>query len=54
MPYLLKKPSCTKYWASWIASRTKSQKDYINELKKTKPEYILYYSDNNKFDVLVL
>ena len=50
IPYLLKKPSCTKYWASWLASSTKSQKDYIKQLKKNEPEYILYYSDNRKFD----
>ena len=50
IPYLLKKPSCTKYWASWLASSTKSQKDYIKQLKKNEPEYILYYSDDRKFD----
>ena len=50
IPYLLKKPSCTKYWSSLLASSTKSQKDYIKQLKKNEPEYILYYSDNRKFD----
>ena len=40
--YLLKKPSCTKYWASWLASPVAIQKDYINEIKKTQPKYILY------------
>jgi len=50
MPYLLKKPSCTKYWASWLASSTKTQKDYILELRKVMPKYILYESlgENNK------
>ena len=52
IPYLLKKPTCTKYWASWMASPIKIQNDYIYKLKKIKPEYILYYSDNNKFDGL--
>ena len=50
IPYLLKKPSCTKYWSSLLASSTKSQKDYIKQLKKNEPEYILYYSDDRKFD----
>jgi hypothetical protein len=58
IPYLLKKPSCTKYWASWLASSTKNQKDYILELKKIMPKYILYESlslknkGNRKFDGL--
>ena len=29
IPYLLKKPSCTKYWASWLMSPTTIQKDYL-------------------------
>ena len=52
IPYLLKKPSCTKYWASWLASPTIIQKDYINEIKKIGPKYILYYSGDHKFDGL--
>ena len=40
--YLLKKPSCTKYWTAWLTSPTALQKDYINEIKKTQPKYILY------------
>jgi len=52
IPYLLKKPSCTKYWASWLASPTIVQKKYIDELKKVQPKYILYYSDEPKYDGL--
>ena len=53
IPYLLKKPSCTKYWASWQASPVAIQKDYINEIKKIQPKYILYYSvDRILFDGL--
>ena len=53
IPYLLKKPSCTKYWASWLASPVIVQKDYINEIKKIQPKYILYYPDDRKlFDGL--
>ena len=43
--YLLKKPSCTKYWSSWLASPTKTQKDYILRIKKKSPKYILYKHD---------
>ena len=50
IPYLLKKPSCTKYWASWIASPLIIQKDYINEIKKKRPKYIIYYEGSDKFD----
>ena len=50
MPYLLKKASCTKYWASWLASSTTMQKDYINQLKKIQPKYIIYFSTDLQFD----
>ena len=43
-PYLLKKPSCTKYYASWLASPISKQEDYIKKLKATQPKYILYDS----------
>ena len=43
IPYLLKKPTCTKYWATWLASPTSIQQDYINEIKKAQPKYILYF-----------
>ena len=50
MPYLLKKPSCTKYWASLLASSMAMQKDYINQLRKIQPEYIIYFSTDLQFD----
>ena len=50
IPYLLKKPSCTKYWASWLTSPIALQKDYINLLKKNQPKYILYFSADHEFD----
>ncbi len=52
IPFLLKKPSCTKYWTAWLASPVSLQKHYINEIKKIQPNYILYYSDNIKWDEL--
>ena len=50
IPYLLKKPSCTKYWASWSASSTIMQEDYIDQLKKIQPKYIIYSSTDLKWD----
>ena len=49
IPYLLKKPSCTKYWASLVANLT-TQKKYIDRLKIIQPKYILYSSADIKFD----
>jgi hypothetical protein len=40
--YLLKKPSCNKYWSAWLVSPAALQKDYINKIKKNQPKYILY------------
>ena len=54
MPYLLKKPSCTKYWGSVLLGPTVIQKDYIARLKKVKPKYILYSSANLELDGLGL
>ena len=48
----MKKPSCTKYWASWLASPTNTQKDYINEIKNVNPKYVFYTTDLLKFDGL--
>ena len=52
MSYLLKKPSCTKYWASWLASSTSDQKNYIELIKKANPKYILYSSSKEELDGL--
>ena len=41
IPYLLKKPTCTKYFSSWLASPIDKQKDYIEQIKKTEPKYFL-------------
>ena len=51
IPYLLKKPSCTKYWTVWSASPIAIQRDYINEIKKIQPKYILY-DPSDHFDGL--
>ena len=51
LPYLLKKPSCTKYFASWLASPTNNQKDYILNIEKIKPNFILYQSEGKNFNL---
>ena len=48
--YLLNKPSCSKFVASWLASPKSLQKEYISAIKKTKPSYILYESKYFKVD----
>ena len=49
--YLLKKPSCNKYFAPWLASGLKLEKDYIKNLKETKPNYIIYKSSQFRIDI---
>tara|TARA_E500000178_G_scaffold355613_1_gene428892 strand:+ start:128 stop:1960 length:1833 start_codon:yes stop_codon:yes gene_type:complete len=48
--YLMDKPSCTKFIASWLASPSHLQDEYIDSLKKTKPNYIIYNSIYFKVD----
>ena len=44
IPYLLNKPSCTRYFTNWYLAENKHQQTFINELKNTKPKIILYDS----------
>ena len=37
-----------------MASPTVIQNDYISEIKKTQPKYILYFSGDLKFDGLLI
>ena len=48
--YLIKKPSCSKFVASWLASPNHLQNNYIKSLKKTKPNFIVYSSAYFKVD----
>ncbi len=48
--YLIDKQSCTKFIASWLASPDHLQDEYINSLKKTKPNFIVYSSVYFKVD----
>ena len=42
IPYLIKKKSCTKYYFLWAIGSKKNQLNFIEEIKLTKPNYILY------------
>lgn len=44
LPYLLDKPSCSKFFSSWIVSGKTKEKLYINSLKEDKSKYIIYFS----------
>ena len=44
IPYLIKKPSCTKYFSSWLASGYNVEKDYISKIKNKNVKYIIYSS----------
>jgi len=44
LPYLLKKPSCTKYFSSWLALSKKAQLKYIEDIRVKSPIYIIYKS----------
>ena len=48
--YLINKPSCTKFVASWLASPEHLQDEYIASLKNSKPKYIVYNSEYFKVD----
>ncbi len=43
IPYLVKKPSCTKYNFIWNVGSKKNQLKFIEELKVAKPNYILLH-----------
>ena len=40
--YLIKKRSCTKYYNIWSIGSKRNQLDFIQEMKLTEPNYILY------------
>jgi hypothetical protein len=44
LPYLLKKPSCTKYFISHLALSKSAQLKYIKEITTNSPLYIIYES----------
>jgi len=52
--YLIKKPSCTKFVASWLASPNHLQDNYIKSLKETKPNFIVYKSAYFRVDGILI
>jgi len=50
LPYLLKKPSCTKYLSSFLALSKDSQLRYISQIETNSPIYIIYESPGFTFD----
>ena len=50
LPYLLKKPSCTKYFSSFLLLSKDAQLKYIRKLETNSPVYIIYESPGFIFD----
>jgi len=44
LPFLVNKPSCTRYFANWYIVTKEHQKKFIKELDDKKPRIILYWS----------
>ena len=49
IPYLVNKPTCTKYYASAHIIQNWTENDFIKELEETSPNYIVYSSRVNWF-----
>ena len=49
IPYLLNKPTCTKYYVHAHVIQNWTEDDFIKEIDNTKPQYILYSSEVNWF-----
>ena len=49
IPYLLNKPTCTKYYVHAHVIQNWTEDDFIKEMNNSKPQYILYSSEVNWF-----
>ena len=49
IPYLVNKPTCTKYYASAHIIQNWTENNFIKELEETSPNYIVYSSRINWF-----
>ena len=49
IPYLVNKPTCTKFYVSAHIIQNWTEKNFIDELKNSKPNYIVYSSNINWF-----
>lgn len=46
VPYLIRKPSCTKHFVVWFASADPYREELLGYLETEKPKFILYSSDD--------
>ena len=46
---MLNKPTCTQFYVNSHIINGLTEKKFINQLKKSKPEYIVYTSEINWF-----
>jgi hypothetical protein len=44
IPYLINKPTCTKFFSSWIVSGKKIEKKYLKQLEESTGNYLIYNS----------
>ena len=49
LPYLLKKPTCSKYYLMYTATPIQIQENLIKDLIKKKPDYLVYKSEIDKY-----
>ena len=49
IPYLVQKPTCTKYYVNAHIIKNWTEDNFIEELKEAKPNYIVYSSKINWF-----
>ena len=49
LPYFLNKPTCTQFYVNSHIINGWTEKKFIDQLKKSKPEYIVYTSEINWF-----
>ena len=49
IPYLVNKPTCTKYFVNGHVIKNWTEKNFIKELKDSSPKYIVYSSKINWF-----
>ena len=51
LPYLLKKPTCNKYYFIWSIGSIKNQNLYVDSINNKQSNFILTYVDtNNSFN----
>ena len=50
IPYLLKKPTCTKFYLMAFSATNKNQKLFIKQLEITQPRFILFHSEIDPYE----